>query len=106
MNGEGNSMTRKRYGSTRYGRIWRKARNEYKKYHPICECCLVAEATEVHHIIPICEGGKHDKNNLMAVCRECHDEIHRKMREEKNGTSEGATGNSDMVHATGEDTEG
>lgn len=100
-------MTKKRYGSTRYGRTWRKARNEYKKYHPICECCLVAEATEVHHIIPISEGGKHDKNNLMAVCRECHDEIHRKMREEKaNGTSEGATGNSDMVHATGEDTEG
>lgn len=77
-------MTRKtRCGSRRYGRTWRKARNEYKRYHPICECCKVAQAVEVHHIIPISEGGKHDKNNLMAVCRECHDMIHRKMREEK-----------------------
>ncbi|MBQ5767390.1 MAG: HNH endonuclease, partial [Clostridiales bacterium] len=48
-----------------------------------CEMCLTAEASEVHHIIPISEGGKHDKSNIMAVCRECHDEIHRRMREEK-----------------------
>ena len=74
---------KKRNGSKRYGRTWRKVRNEYIKYHPFCEMCLTAEASEVHHIIPISEGGKHDKSNIMAVCRECHDEIHRRMREAK-----------------------
>ena len=78
-------MTRKtRCGSRRYGRTWRKLRNEYIKYHPKCECCLVADSSEVHHIIPICEGGKHTKENVMAVCRDCHDKIHKRMREEKN----------------------
>lgn len=78
---------KKRNGSKRYGRTWRKVRNEYIKYHPYCEMCLTAEASEVHHIIPISEGGKHDKSNIMAVCRECHDEIHRRMREARKNDS-------------------
>lgn len=73
-----------RCGSKRYGRTWKKIRNEYIKYHPVCEVCQIKESSEVHHIVPISEGGKHDKGNIMAVCRECHDEIHRRMREEKN----------------------
>ena len=34
------------------------------------------------------EGGKHDKSNIMAVCRECHDAIHKKMREAKKNDGE------------------
>jgi isopentenyl-diphosphate delta-isomerase len=66
---------------------------EYEYDHVIvgrCEGTIdpdPAEASEVRHIIPISEGGKHDKSNIMAVCRECHDEIHRRMREEKKDDS-------------------
>lgn len=73
-----------RCGSKRYGRTWKKIRNEYIKYHPFCEVCQIKESSEVHHIVPISEGGKHDKGNIMAVCRECHDLIHKRMREAKN----------------------
>ena len=30
---------------------------------------------EVHHIIPLRDGGTNDINNLMALCKSCHSEI-------------------------------
>lgn len=30
---------------------------------------------DVHHIIPRSLGGKNEKENLITVCRKCHDEI-------------------------------
>ena len=27
---------------------------------------------EIHHRIPIKKGGKHNRENLMALCKECH----------------------------------
>ena len=32
---------------------------------------------EVHHIIPLAEGGTHDESNLMSLCRSCHEKIHK-----------------------------
>ena len=32
---------------------------------------------EVHHIIPLAEGGTNDESNLMSLCRSCHEKIHR-----------------------------
>jgi len=29
-------------------------------------------ATDVDHVIPACDGGGDDPDNLMAVCRRCH----------------------------------
>ena len=36
-------------------------------------------ATVVHHIIPrsVCEGDPHRIENLIPLCRKCHDKIHR-----------------------------
>ncbi|WP_256262960.1 HNH endonuclease signature motif containing protein [Listeria monocytogenes] len=31
---------------------------------------------EVHHILPISQGGTHDRNNLMSLCKSCHNKIH------------------------------
>ena len=31
---------------------------------------------DVHHIIPISDGGKSIHTNLVAVCKQCHLEIH------------------------------
>ena len=45
------------------------------------------KATEVHHIVPIESAGTRkemealafDENNLMALCSECHHDIHRQL---------------------------
>jgi 5-methylcytosine-specific restriction protein A len=29
-------------------------------------------ADEVHHILPIDQGGTHAENNLMSLCQSCH----------------------------------
>jgi len=64
----------------RYDRRWRKIRYEYMKAHPLCERCLLegrtVEAREVHHIIPLADGGTHATENLMALCKSCHSKIH------------------------------
>ena len=36
----------------------------------------VAEFQEVHHILPISQGGTHDRSNLMSLCQSCHTKIH------------------------------
>ena len=43
-------------------------------------CCLCPEHQNVpnlHHVIPICEGGPSSEENFIAVCGTCHDKIHR-----------------------------
>ena len=69
--------THKRYGAT-----WRKIRARYVKAHPYCEICyqngLMKEVEEVHHKIPLSQGGTHDFENLISLCKSCHSRIHAK----------------------------
>ena len=64
----------------RYNASWRHIRDAYAAAHPLCEMCLKEgryTATEhVHHIKPLKEGGTHDQENLMALCKSCHSKIH------------------------------
>ena len=75
---------RKLIGSMR----WRALRNAYLSEHPQCEECLshgiYRAANCVHHIIP-CETARSVKemellmfsaSNLLALCLQCHSEIH------------------------------
>ena len=66
--------TRKRYGGA-----WRKIRARYIAKHPLCEWCETAgritPAREIHHILPLSEGGTHVEENLMALCTACHSGI-------------------------------
>lgn len=66
----------------RYGRAWKRIRDSYVKSHPVCEECfkngIIVEAEEVHHIKPLSEGGTHDKENLISLCKSCHARIHAK----------------------------
>lgn len=62
-------------GSRKYGRAWKRIRDKYIAQFPKCEMCG-KDATEVHHIVPLCKGGTSDKYNLMALCTECHMKIH------------------------------
>ena len=64
----------------RYGRTWRRIREDYVRSHPLCECCLkegrLVPTEEVHHKLPLSEGGTHARENLIALCKPCHARIH------------------------------
>ena len=64
----------------RYGRAWKRIRDSYAAEHPLCEVCLAKGAytptEEIHHKLPLSQGGTHDRGNLMALCKECHARIH------------------------------
>jgi len=74
-----NQYARDPNASQRYGRAWRRIRALYIQAHPICEQCLsesrLTPAEEVHHIVPLANGGTHDERNLMALCKSCHSKI-------------------------------
>ena len=63
----------------RYGRRWKRIRDRFIKAYPLCEECKkwgeVTAAEEVHHIIPLVQGGTHDDANLMSLCKSCHSRI-------------------------------
>ena len=75
-------MRRKAYNNTE----WRKLRDTYIKEHPLCEDCLdkgkVVPAEDVHHIRSPFQNGECNKallldyNNLMALCKQCHNKRH------------------------------
>lgn len=71
---------------------WKKLRLAYLMEHPLCEVCLLEGKTtpteEIHHIKEILSG-KDDlerkdlafnPNNLMALCKEHHHQIHNNKR--------------------------
>ena len=63
----------------RYNYQWRKLRARFLNQNPLCEMCKrqgrYTQATEVHHIKPLSEGGDNDIKNLMALCHSCHSRI-------------------------------
>ena len=63
----------------RYGRAWKKLRARFLLLHPLCEQCKsgsrLTPAEEVHHILPLANGGTNDEGNLMALCKSCHSSI-------------------------------
>ena len=66
-----------------YGRAWKRIRDRYVRQHPLCERCLeegrYVPVEEVHHIIPVNKGGTSTEDNLMSLCRSCHNKIHIEM---------------------------
>ena len=67
-------------------REWKRCRADYLNAHPFCENCLrkgrYTPATHVHHIIFLNRENVENPaialsfDNLMAVCHNCHNEIH------------------------------
>ena len=54
--------------------------DRYAAAHPLCEMCLkegrLTPVEEVHHIVPLSQGGTHRNDNLMSLCQSCHTKIH------------------------------
>ncbi len=73
---EYNQRYRRPNSNKTYGRRWRTIRELYIQTHPLCEQCLAAgrcvRAEEVHHIVPVEQGGTHADDNLRALCKSCH----------------------------------
>ena len=69
----------------KYGRAWKRIRDKYAMEHPFCEVCLkegrLTPVEEVHHILPVSCGGRHNRENLMSLCQSCHNKIHHDMGE-------------------------
>ena len=42
----------------------------------VCCKCGSRENIEAHHIIPVWEGGSSEKENLQAICHNCHMKLH------------------------------
>lgn len=62
-------------------RLWRSGREVYLRAHPICEMCGVKESYVIHHIVPVEDGGDvWDLDNWQALCRECHERVHGRMK--------------------------
>ena len=53
-----------------------KAKNAYKADKPYCEVCG-EPMKDVHHIIPVKDGGTNDEDNLICLCRSCHQKAHK-----------------------------
>lgn len=66
----------------RYGRAWKRIRDKYASEHPFCELCfkrgIIVPTEEIHHKKPLREGGTHDRDNMIALCKSCHSQIHAK----------------------------
>ncbi len=67
-----------------YNNAWHKMSKAYRRANPLCECCIVlgimTDITPgdykgcVDHMIPITRGGSmYNLNNLLALCKSCHD---------------------------------
>ena len=83
---------RKYYNNTYYQRI----REYYMRCHPWCERCLkegkYSPASDCHHVVSPFQGelsheAKYtlltDANNFIALCRNCHNEIHQAQENNK-----------------------
>jgi len=74
-----------------YDTRWSKVRSVKMSQNPICEMCNVKPAEMVHHKAPVSEMPdlRLVLDNLMSVCRRCHEMIH---KGERFGRSNGEGG--------------
>ena len=47
---------------------WKELRDAYLKAHPTCAACGSTKKLQVHHCIPVSEGGTDDWSNLITLC--------------------------------------
>ena len=64
---------------------WNSIRAHCIREHPFCIRCNIRQTEEIHHIVPISEGGDvFDRDNLMPLCYPCHLEVHAELRDAHN----------------------
>ena len=48
----------------------------------LCESCYM-KADDIHHLKYRSQGGKDEISNLMALCRDCHNDAHNEVHDRK-----------------------
>ncbi len=65
-----------------YSRQYEKTRAVVLKRQPLCLLCEieghVTPATVTHHLRPLAEGGDSRLDNLVPLCKDCHNRVHGK----------------------------
>lgn len=59
--------------------IWTALQKAILVRDPICRICNEKPSKEVHHIRPRHLNGKDHPRNLIGLCLDCHDEIHKQI---------------------------
>lgn len=67
-----------------YDAKWNRLSKAYLGKHPLCEHCekrgILRTASLVHHVKPLRQGGERlNTNNLVALCRQCHEAEHKRL---------------------------
>lgn len=80
----------KKYALYIKSKFWTKRKNDYYRVHKkICQACSSKKFINLHHILYEDFGFEKDEN-LVALCRDCHEEFHEmygvkhKMKKETN----------------------
>lgn len=60
--------------------LWEIHKAVIKIRDPMCRICMKNPTTEIHHIRPKhLKGSYYHPRNLIGLCTECHDEVHRRI---------------------------
>ena len=60
---------------------WEDLRQQvFQKYGHKCMCCNSTNDIQVHHIISLKQGGTNNINNLMPLCKKCHEKLFHKRK--------------------------
>lgn len=63
-----------------FGSLWEPIAKAMRMRYPVCAMCGERRTVEIHHIRPrYLKGTECDPCNLIGLCVECHDEVHRRM---------------------------
>lgn len=72
------------HGERYHTAAWRRVRAAQLARQPLCEMCMAegryAQATLVHHRVPLAEGGTNAPENLCSLCASHHTALHDRMR--------------------------
>jgi len=58
-----------------YGWAWQKVRARVLRERGSCEVCGAVEQLEVHHQVALADGGTHDDDNLVVLCKAHHSSV-------------------------------
>lgn len=62
------------------GQRWSALAQSVRARNPICERCKERFSEEVHHSVPLHKGGSlYDPRNLVALCKQCHNDITKRL---------------------------
>lgn len=68
-------LARIRRGIKKFRSFMRKEARDLMKHIKRCQDCG-AKKEQVHHLLPLSEGGGNELCNLRALCKECHHKYH------------------------------